>query len=280
MDVGRGGPRIYGVGVVQNEEDVIGESLSWAGRFCERIWLWDLGSSDRTWEVLSGMASERFVVSRRPDLAYAASLRSAVVAEARPHLPEDAWIYILDADEFLVGDPRPLLEGAARAGADLVKAWFLNFFPTQEDVVRMDALGVADWSKIPLDRRLRSFMLDPWPDKRFIRLTPGLSWTASGKYNRIRLADGAKLNVYRRKALVRHYRFRSPAQVARRFQTRQEQRLAGYSGFDYDKTQDFRSYAVPKGACRLWREDQEHPKPTWLDFLRYQLGRLRRGARR
>jgi len=276
MSAGASVPEIYGICVVQNEEDVIGESLSWAGRFCEKIWVWDLGSSDRTWEILSQMASEKYRVDRRPDLSYSAGLRAAVVQSVRAEIPEGSWVYILDADEFLVGDPRLLLASAEAQRAALVRSWFLHFVPAEEDISRLETMGEAAWSQIPLERRLRHYLLDPWPDKRFIRLTADVEWTATGRHNRLRHADGRRLRVARRKALIRHYRYRSPAQVSRRYQTRQERREAGYGGFTYDNTDHFRSYAVPASKCNRWREDQEAPRLVWRDLFAYHLARVAR----
>lgn len=268
------GPLIYGVGVVQNEGDVIGESVAWAARFCKKLWVWDLGSTDRTWEVLSGLSSERIAVSQRPELTYASSLRSAMVEEVRSQIPEGAWVYILDADEFLVGDPVPLLAQAEAAGAALVKSWFLNFYPTLTDLARLEAEGEEAWARVPVQRRIRCYQLDPWPDKRFVRLTSDVVWSTRGKHNNLRHDDGRRLKVFRRKAVTCHYRYRSPAQVAWRYRTRLASRATGYAGFDYDSGGDFRKYCQRPEACRTWRDDEVAPRLRWKDFAGYQFHRL------
>lgn len=268
-------PRIFGVGVVQNEVDVIGESVPWAARFCERLWVWDLGSDDGTWEKLQAVRSERVEVSRRPELPYAASLRATMVEELRDRIPPGSWVYILDADEFLVGDPVPLLRRAEARGCALVRAWFLNFVPTDRDLARMGQVGEAAWAALPLADRLRHYQLDHWPDKRFVRLVPGLQWTAVGRHNRLRTADGSRLRLLPRKALVRHYRYRSPEQVDRRFRLRQALRDGGYGGFRYERAPEFASQCVPASACRLWRPEQADPLLPASEVLRFYLKRLR-----
>lgn len=61
---------IYAISVVQDEEDVVRESLDWASRFCKRIWVWELGSVDGTWATLQELQSEQVRVARKPEVAF------------------------------------------------------------------------------------------------------------------------------------------------------------------------------------------------------------------
>ncbi|MBU1695365.1 MAG: glycosyltransferase family 2 protein, partial [Verrucomicrobia bacterium] len=159
---------IYGVCVVQDEADVIRESLSRAARFCKRIRVWDLGSTDGTWEILQSLASDQIEVVRKEGLPYTSSLRGNIAAEIRGQVEAGAWIYILDADEFLVGDPGPILAAAEQEGASLVGVWQANFFPTPQTLDEIQRLGEESWARQPLPDRFRHYRVE-WFEWRFVR---------------------------------------------------------------------------------------------------------------
>lgn len=264
---------LYAICVVQNEEDVIRDSIEWAGRFCERIWVWDLGSIDSTWEILTDIQSSRLCVARKSNLTYSKMVRGLIFQEVRPHIPDGAWLYRLDADEFVIGDPRPALRAAANEGAELASAWHLNFYPTEKDVRFMQTLGQAEWERIPLFQRLRSYRVE-WLEWRFVRVGPDLVWDASKSRSRLRRADGSKLAGSRHHAMIRHYRYRSPTQVASRCQTRRMTRASGYEGFRYDRTTDFCNYIKSARRCRYWSDENTSPKILVWEVLRYQTRKL------
>lgn len=247
--------RIYAVSVVQNEADVIRESLAWALRFCDRIWVWDLGSTDGTWPVLESMSSERIIARQHPGLRFTSALKGKVFAEARSAIEDGSWVYILDADEFLAGDPTPVLAAAEEEGVAQVGAWQANFFPTRKDLERLRGLGEAEWLNLPLFKRFRDYRVE-WFEWRFIRVSPGLVWDTSGAHSQFRDAAGNPLKRSRRQLLVRHYRYRSPRQVAERFNTRKQSPPPGYGQFRYETAADFASYVRPAWQCRHWPEDE------------------------
>ena len=250
---------VYAIGVVQNEEDVVRESVAWASRFCRRIWLWDLGSTDHTWQILEQLASEQLCVAQRSDLPYSKTVRGALLGEVRAQMPEGAWLYKLDADEFVVDDPRPALEAAEREGAESVLGWHLDFHPTLDDVTRLRAIGEANWEQLPLFERIRHYQVG-WTEWRFAKLAPGFVWDVSSGRNKLRNARGAKLEHWRQHVLIRHYRYRSPSQVERRYTTRKASRAAGHGGFSYDRTADFARYALPAKQLRRWSDDDTPPR--------------------
>jgi hypothetical protein len=265
---------VYAIGVVQNEEDVVRESVAWASRFCRRIWVWDLGSTDRTSQILSQLASEHACVARTSDLPYSKTVRGALLGEIRAQMPEGAWLYKLDADEFVVGDPRPILEAAEREGAESVHGWHLDFYPTLDDIAELRATGEADWERLPLFERIRHYRVG-WAEWRFAKLAPGFVWDVSSGRNKLRKAGGAKLERSRHHVLIRHYRYRSPSQVARRYTTRSASRAGGHGGFHYDHTADFARYALPAKQLRRWSDDDAPPRIPRRLLLRRHLKRYR-----
>lgn len=240
--------KIYGVCVVQNEADVIRDSVQWATRFCDRIWVWDLGSADGTWDVLDSLRSPKIEPSLR-EIPYSSSLRGRIFNEVRDQIEDGSWLYILDADEFLVGDPRPVLARAEESGAEVVGVWQANFFPVAPDLERLREIGEEAWSAIPLEQRLSHYRVE-WFEWRFVRISKDLVWDTSKAYNVTRHADGRELRRFGPSMCVRHYRYRSPAQVALRFRTRRAE--GGVRRFGYDRSAEFAGYVRPAAACVLW----------------------------
>lgn len=263
--------RIYGVSVVQNEADIVGESLERAARFCEQIWVWDLGSADGTWDVLTSLKLPNVSACQRRE-EYRSSLRGRVFEENRSSVAPDSWIYILDADEFLVGDPRPVLETAEEEGTSLVGAWQANFFPTEADLKRLQAVGEEQWARTPIANRLRHYRVE-WFEWRFVRALPDLAWDTSGIYSRIRHADGRPLRAAKQGMIVRHYRYRTPNQVSLRVSTRARGTLD--RRFRYDRTGVFERQVRPADECLLWPEEQAELVVPRSEILR---GRFRRLA--
>ncbi len=244
---------IYGVCVVQDEADVIRECLSWAARFCKRIRVWDLGSTDGTWEILQEMAGDQIQVFRKEGTPYSSSLRGRIAAEWRPELEKGAWIYILDADEFLVGDPGPILAAAEHEGASLVGVWQANFFPTRQTLADIHRFGESEWARQPLADRFRHYRVE-WFEWRFVHMTPDLTWDTSGQYSSFRTSSGQPPARSHTAMVVRHYRYRSPQQVAKRFSTRTSAKKEGVKRFRYDLSGNFTEQVRPRLICRAWAD--------------------------
>ena len=262
--------RIYGVGVVRNEADVVGQSVLWAARFCDRIFIWDLGSDDNTVEILRSLPAEKIRVKEKPGTPYRSALRGEIANQIRADLGEEDWIYILDADEFLVGDPVMVLQRARRCGAYLVGAWQANFFPTEKTLSELDRLGEEQWCRIPLEKRLRYYRLE-WFEWRFIRMSPELQWITEGDYSVFRLSSGAFPKRCREGMVVRHYRYRSPAQVRLRYRTRIEAAASGAPRFRYESTPDFRALVRPARRLVRWPEDQPELVVPRAEFMRARI---------
>lgn len=178
-----------------------------------------------------------------------------------------------DADEFVAGDPKPLLEAAARSGAHIVPAWHMNFYPTPSDIARIRELGAEKWEKTPLFDRLRWYQAD-WKELRFLRVTDDFVWEQRDGRSKMTLRGGRKPRVYRRSAVIRHYCYRSPSQVERRYGTRRAIRAEGYDGFRYDQTARLEGYVCPESSCKRWPDDRETPEISAREVFRFERRRL------
>lgn len=270
---------LHALCVVKNEADVIEESVRWAAGFCDRVWVWDLGSSDGTYELLQRLTLRGVHVNQRAELSYSKTVRAELLATIRPELPVGSWLYVLDADEFLAADPRPLLQAATAKGAHLVRAWHCNFYPTPADLECIATLGLEAWEALPLFERLRHFRPE-WMERRFVRLTEEFIWEGRDGRSKMRLQGGGKPRPFGRAALVRHYRYRGPTQVTKRYETRQAIRAGGYEGFRYDQAARFEAYVQSESTCRRWPDGDEVPGIRSSEVLRFQLGRVRSKLRK
>lgn len=261
-------PAIYGVCVVQNEADVIQSSLQWAARFCVKIRVWDLGSTDGTWDMLQALTGDKIDVRQRSDLPYSSSLRGVIANEWRNELTEGDWIYILDADEFLEGDPAPVLRQAEQNNARMVGVWQANFFPTAKTLADIDIMGESAWQAQALKKRFTHYCLE-WIEPRFIRLKDDLVWNTDGLYSRITLKSGQPVRLFRKKMVVRHYRYRSPEQTAKRYKARDALKTA--NRFRYEVSGKFADLVKPQSACSEWENPGESFSVPWGEYIRASL---------
>lgn len=269
---------IYGVGVVQNEADILVESLEWALRFCKRIWLWDLGSTDDTATIVSRFPPDRVALSPHPGLRFSSSLKGRVFAEARDQIPVGSWIYIFDADEFLEGPVEDALQQAEKQEADKIGVWQANFYPTAADLRRINELGETRWAQQRVADRLRHYRVE-WFEWRLIRNASDFEWDTTGPHSAWRRA-GSPLKSCRCDTLsVRHYRYRSPQQVQMRHRIRTSSPVTGYGQFRYDISSRFEDFVWPEERLVSWLPGEPWQIPT-AELARARLRMLALRARK
>jgi len=93
-------PLISASMIVKDEEDVLGAALTALGEFADEIVVYDTGSTDRTIEiarqhgarVVEGFWNDHFAEARNRSIAHC----------------RGEWIFVVDADEVVTGDPAAL----------------------------------------------------------------------------------------------------------------------------------------------------------------------------
>jgi len=222
--------RIFGICLVKNEDDIIEQSLTFAAAYCERIYVLDNGSTDDTWEIVLDLARKhtKIVPFEQTFEPYGDWLRAKVFNAVHRELSDNDWWLILDSDEFLAEDPRPVLKAAVVESADVVSTWQIQFYFTDKDLAAWEQ--GKDPRNAPIFNRRRYYLIN-WQEPRFFRNRSRQEWDARTS---IKIPDGLQ-GVCRRRVLNRHYQFRDPDQIQKRLNLRH-----GHSLFPHVRSSEWR----------------------------------------
>lgn len=232
--------KIYGIVLVKNEADVIESMLLSAKEWCDKILVFDNGSTDGTWDIVKRLAQDcpsvcPYTSDGRP---FRNGLRSLMFNDFRHELgPDDWWCLRLDADEFYYDNPREFLSQIPRRFRTVCKA-SIDYVLTKEDVETQTFEG--DFAK---DRnKIRHYLPQTWCELRFVRNSRRLHWTIKDKM------PSPLGPIYPRQIRVQHYQFRSPQQMARRYEVRQKAKSDGCGSFHHEKGSSWQDYLqTPEG---------------------------------
>lgn len=236
--------RILGNCLVKNEADMIVETLTKALSWCDRIYVYDNGSTDGTWEKVLALAGDepRVVPFRQEAVPFRNSLRREVFLAYRAEAQAGDWWCVLDADEIYIDDPRAFLAAVPRSEHVVWGAYFQHYF-TDEDARRYAADPRAYPPHTSAEQALRYFRND-YSEVRFYRHRPGLVWQQGSAPRHLGL-------VHPRRIRFKHYQYRSPEQIQLRLATRQLAMRQGCENFaDYSSETDWRQKIVPAASCR------------------------------
>ena len=227
--------RIFGLCVVKNEDDIIAHTLTFARQYCERIFVLDNGSTDRTWSIVQDLArrDSGIVPFQQTTEIFNQALRSRIYNAFHSELSDNDWWLILDGDEFLAEDPRPLIQLATRLRADRVNAWQIQFFFTDRDVAEWQR--DADSRDRPVFDRRRHYLIN-WQECRLFRNCPRRTWDVGVDYQLPHWLGP----VCKRRILNRHYQYRDPEQIEKRLRLR----YGHPTSFKHVRSMDWQSVIV------------------------------------
>ena len=222
---------LFAICLVKNEDDIIAQTLTYATRYCDRIFVLDNGSTDETWHVVQQLAQQcsaivPFGQTLKP---FADGLRGMVYETVHGELSDDDWWLILDSDEFLAEDPRPVIQTAVKEGAGIINTWQIMFGFTERDLEAWEQ--GKDRRDIPIFDRRRYYLINQQEPRLFRNRT---QW-----YPDVGVQDFVPDCVRRicsRRVFNRHYQFRDPEQIGKRLRLRY-----GHSLFPEVQSVDWRS---------------------------------------
>jgi hypothetical protein len=205
---------IHGLCIIKNEADIIEQTLRAASTWCDHIYVFDNGSSDGTWEIVHRLASElaQIVPFKQDPQPFNDSLRGDILRAYKDRARSGDWWCILDADEFYVDDPRRFL---AKVPSRCLAVWpqkYVYLF-TDKDAAAFDQDPERFDRGLPIQDLLRHYVRDTYSELRFFRHDPSLD----------ELPSSDELHpVCPERIRLRHYAYRSPAQIHVRLETRRE----------------------------------------------------------
>jgi glycosyltransferase involved in cell wall biosynthesis len=223
-------------------------TLTFASRYCDRIFVIDNGSSDRTWDIVQALARQnpRIVAFEQCFLPYGDALRARVYNRFHHERSAADWWLILDADELLAEEPGPVITQAVGEGADLIWSWQIQFYFTEQDLA--DWASGVDGRERPITERRRYYSIN-WQEPRLFRNDPARPWNADAN---VKVPDGLT-GCCTRRILNRHYQFRDPVQMASRLRLR-----FGHPSFSHHvPSPDWQVYV--RDSRRLQRHEEGKP---------------------
>ena len=244
--------------VCRNEADIIRETLLHAATFCDEIYVYDLGSTDGTAEIVRELEGDTIRLFDSISISYHdgrhADVWQSLWRENPTRFDPLDWYMILDADEQLVQDPKPVLFNPAYRWVNRQSVWQMTHFFTP-----VDYQAWAEGDRRPCSQRLRYFQLSKNLEPRFFRCTPDDYWWASEprpgyphgcRMPTIRYYDGWSI------VLNRHFQYRSPDQIRKRFEVRVRNKVMGgiHGGPQWHPKSVENLMQVPVEENSLWDE--------------------------
>ena len=197
-------PRIFGICLVKNEADIIQYFLEHAKRWVHRILVYDNGSDDDTWEIVKSMADDCIVPWKQSSRAVSRRFAGRSVSGIPARIAPGDWWYRLDADEFPLYDPRTVLADLP-AKYSVVWGAGVDYYLTEQD------LATIDFSQ-PIGcvlSQIRHYRFEN-SEVRAFRYRRRLSWDPAEPWPR-HMGLVAPTRI-----VSRHYKYRSPMQIATR----------------------------------------------------------------
>jgi len=247
--------KIFGNCLVKNEADMIVETLVHATRWCDRIFVFDNGSTDDTWTRVLDLARRqpRVVPFQTSGVPYRDSLRMDTFNRYRAEAAAGDWWCKLDADELYYDNPRDFLAAVPRYHHVV---WGVNFqyYFTDEDAVRWEQNPYAYPPHTAAEKALRYYRCD-YSEVRFFRHRHRLVWDHGSAPRHLGV-------VHPRRIRFQHYQYRSPEQINLRLKTRQQAMASGCGTFQgYNEETDWRQKVVPCTTCH----SMDQPDPLQIE---------------
>ena len=201
--------QIFGVCFVKNEDDIIADSVTHAAQFCDKVFVVDNASTDRTWDIVRGLDLENVIPVCSKDFVFRDHLRLRFMETKKEELGANNWWYMFDADEFLIEDPFDAIAVAEEEDADCIGVEIINFLLTKDEAREAKESGRQE----------------SWRDRKHyvlyasgtIKLFKNTRYIDYGIYASVPLGLTKECS---RRLVMKHYPHRSLTQLEKRVYTR------------------------------------------------------------
>lgn len=227
--------RLHLIGVIQNEADIVAQTLPRALEMADYVYVRDIGSTDGTLEILRDAEAryKNLTVYSEHAPVYTDALRQTVYQKFSERSKVGDFWGRYDSDEIFLEDPHEVFRKLKRT-EDVVWGSFFNFYMTEDDVARYERDPSLYADDTPIEGRVRHY-INNWSEPRFVRDHGGLIWREGRDWPSL-------LNhCTRYRVKIAHYSFRSPKQIDARLASRWKLSANGGTVYSHDIVGDFRS---------------------------------------
>jgi hypothetical protein len=203
---------------VRDEADIIGQCLQQLLRWADALYVFDSGSTDQTWEIVSEFASkENRIKLLGKDRVFFSdkSVRAWIFQAARRHMRDGDWFLRADADEFHHVPPPEFIKTCVGKHETVVYHQYYDFRLTESEVnAWKEGSGALDDRSRPIEERRRFYTISDYTEPRLCRYRASMRWPSN-----VSFPFNAGF-VAQARLPIRHYPHRDPLQMDRRCRVR------------------------------------------------------------
>jgi hypothetical protein len=234
--------RFHGLMLLRDEEDIISETLAHLLSWIDVLHIYDLGSTDATWDIVQDFASRdrRIILFKREPTVYSDSLRCILFHRLRNDFEKGDWILKVDADEFYPLPPPQFVKErlSSREGMVYLQWYFFRLTTAEAAAYESGMVPITADRSRPIGERRRHYKISQYSEPRMFRYRPTMRWPATTHwpYNAGLLA--------RERLPILHYPHRDPLQMARRFALRAAMKRRAAKAGNHWRTTDWHDELV------------------------------------
>lgn len=218
---------------VRDEEDIIKQCLDHLVTWADKIFIFDTGSIDSTWEIIQDYASGNSKVKplAKDQVYYSETkLRGYIFNKAREEMKDGDWFVRVDADEFHYISPIAFIKERLQRHETIVYHQYYNFELTQREMTLLSTYeAIRKEREKPIQERRRYYRASLYSEPRLCKYRSTMQWppSVSFPYNAGFVA--------KERLPILHYPNRDPLQMERRCKLRalmlaDEQNKLNWSG--------------------------------------------------
>lgn len=242
--------KIFGICLVKNEADIIGYTLQKHCEWADKVFVYDNGSTDDTWDIINKLAKNntKIVPFKQEAKPFRDSLRAEVFNEYK-HLASDGdwWCVRCDSDEFYIDSPKTFLKTISKF-QHVVSSIHYEYRLTMEDAETLQ------FNK-PIGQiidQLKYYHAKQTSEIRFIKHRTRLEWPETNfgypKHKGI---------LSPKKIRIKHFQYRTPEQIEKRILVRKQASAEGCKFFERDVVESWKDKLVPQSDTL--KESEEMP---------------------
>jgi glycosyltransferase involved in cell wall biosynthesis len=244
--------RLHAFLLVRDEGDIIAQTLAHLAACFDRVHVLDTGSTDETWPIVQDFArcEPHVTAHARWDVSGNVGRRAYMFERVRETISPGDWIARVDADEFYHIPPRDFLREFVAPHESRVFAQHYEFVVLRSELDEWERIerdtGAPPPAPQNIQRERTRCILDEsmWFEYRLFRFRRTMRWHHS-QGNPFNPGLTARLRIP-----IRHYRWRSLAQMRSRLALRAAQSKLDPHG-DHWQRSDSRAWIIDDADPRL-----------------------------